>query len=137
MKKPYVRTSIILIFLGVLFVLISLPVRLGLVNPQPFARFILEFLSSFGPGLGLPGIFFLVLNHFLGDDDVSMKPKNLLFLAAAISLSGLYGWRFVQYFAWRMPVIPIELMKVLAGVGAFLITALWCEENRKGLRIKD
>lgn len=122
-KQTKILLALSLIGMGL--VLLTHLVRPNLVNPQPWVRFVFGVLPNFGAGLGLPGVMATVINGVIKSREGEISPTRVIIMATFISEAGLFGWEFLQYFFWKYPIDPADLVVTLLGGAIVLGLGLW------------
>lgn len=121
------QTRILYVYalVGMGLVLMTHFVRPNLVNPLPWVGFVFGVLPNFGAGLGLPGVLSVVVSGYVKSREKEISPTNLIIIATFISEAGLFGWEFLQYFFWKFPIDPADLVVTLLGGSIVLGLGLW------------
>lgn len=119
------RILFICALVGMGLVLATHFVRPLLVHPLPWVGFVFGVLPNFGAALGLPGVFSVVINGYYKSKDLEISPTNLIIFSLFISEVGLFGWELLQYFFWKYPIDPADLVATLLGGSIVLGLGLW------------
>jgi hypothetical protein len=109
------RILSILSLLGMGLVLLTRLVRPNLVDPMPWVGFVFGVMPNFGAGLGIPGVLFTVVNGYMKSQGREISASKAIILATFISEIGLFGWEFLGYFFWKLPIDPVDLLATLLG----------------------
>lgn len=110
---------------GMGLVLLTHFVRPNLVDPRAWVGFVFGVLPNFGAALGLPGVFSVVISGYYKSKELDISPTTLIILATFLSEAGLFGWEFLQYFFWKYPIDPADLVATLLGGSIVLGLGLW------------
>jgi len=119
------RILYICTLVGMGLVLLTHFVRPLLVDPRAWVGFVFGVLPNFGAALGLPGVFSVVINGYYKSRELEISPSNLIILSLFISEVGLFGWELLQYFFWKYPIDPADLVVTLLGGSIVLGLGLW------------
>lgn len=109
------RILMILSLLGMGLILLTRFVRPNLVDPQEWVRFLFGVLPNFGAGLALPGVFSTVISGYVKSQGREISPAKTIILATFMSVAGLFGWEFLQYFFWKYPLDLFDLAATFLG----------------------
>lgn len=125
------RILLALSLLGMGLVLLTRLVRPNLVDPLPWVGFVFGVLPNFGAGLGLPGVLFTVINGYEKSQGREISSTKAIILAAFITEVGLFGWEFLGFFFWKLPVDLFDLVATFLGGTITLGLGLANAENRE------
>lgn len=112
-----IRTRFLYIcsLIGMGLVLLTHFVRPNLVDPLPWIGFIFGVLPNFGAGLGLPGVLVTVIKGVVKSREGKISATAAVILATLISEAGLFGWEFLNYFFWKLPVDLFDMAATFVG----------------------
>ncbi|PKN97026.1 MAG: hypothetical protein CVU42_17560 [Chloroflexi bacterium HGW-Chloroflexi-4] len=125
------RILLVLSLLGMGLVLLTRFVRPNLVDPLSWVGFAFGVMPNFGAGLGLPGVLATVVHGYEKSQGREISPAKMIIIATFISEAGLFGWEFLQYFFWKLPVDLFDLAATFLGGAITLGLGLWKAENRE------
>ncbi len=109
------RILLVLSLLGMGLVLLTRLVRPNLVDPMPWVGFVFGVMPNFGAGLGMPGVLFTVIKGYVKSKGREISPIKAIIMATFISEVGLFGWEFLGYFFWKLPVDLFDLAATFLG----------------------